>query len=895
MECWVYQVLRKTIAPSFRYSILPWILAVYQSDERIELHHLSELGITKDELKDIKNQLGQAVPIHTSPWEFLRQHSDMVDGLVRTAFRKAQFQAPSPSVCLMAVGGYGRAELAPHSDIDLLLLHSSSKKEDLPPLVEKILHPLWDLGLDVSCSSRSINECIQMARSDLYIKTSLIDGRYLDGEYEYFRNLYGLFTRKVLHRKVQHFAAALAKDLHLRGQKYEDPAYTLEPNIKEGEGGLRDFQIGRWVVRAKYKTDRWDSMLFPDHSRMLDKSLEFLWTLRNQLHLLSGRRQDDLTFEMQEKIAPILGLRPGAEGVEEMMRQYHLSTQRISSFTQDILDRALHEPSLLRKTFHQLQRRKIDDHFGIVHGEIHLLDPVAFKRDPAQLMALFEHCQAYRAKMGFRTEEAVMEALPFVDDCFRNSEKVNQAFLSILRNGKAVHTLLRKMHELGFLSRYIPDFSDVEGKVHYDLYHVHPVDIHSILAVEELEKLKEGLYQKEYPLLTSLTREIEKPENLFLAALLHDIGKGKEGDHSLTGAGMVKPIGDRMRLSGEDRELIESLVSQHLLMVETALRRDLHDEQVILRFANEVKNLNRLKMLYLLTFADIKAVGPEAWTSWKNTLLTELFLKASHFFEKGAVARPLLKAEEMLKVLEKSLSPEIFSEYSEHLPDRYLSCYSSNKIAQHIEMARSVEQELLLVDWEIEKETQAKVTLCTKDRYGLFSKITGSMFLSRLNILEAQIHTWGNGVVLDTFRVEDATQNIERRLEQFKKDLGEILAGKVSLRDLLSKRKESNGIKLKIIPRVYGEVKINNQDSDFYTIVEVMGEDRLGILYKITQALTDHGCDIHFARISTLGNRIVDVFYVQDEWGEKITEGNRIEQLRRIVLQRLTSDKDNLI
>jgi [protein-PII] uridylyltransferase len=210
-------------------------------------------------------------------------------------------------------------------------------------------------------------------------------------------------------------------------------------------------------------------------------------------------------------------------------------------------------------------------------------------------------------------------------------------------------------------------------------------------------------------------------------------------------------------------------------------------------------------------------------------------------------------------------------------------------------MARSVEQELLLVDWEIEKETQAKVTLCTKDRYGLFSKITGSMFLSRLNILEAQIHTWGNGVVLDTFRVEDATQNIERRLEQFKKDLGEILAGKVSLRDLLSKRKESNGIKLKIIPRVYGEVKINNQDSDFYTIVEVMGEDRLGILYKITQALTDHGCDIHFARISTLGNRIVDVFYVQDEWGEKITEGNRIEQLRRIVLQRLTSDKDNLI
>jgi [protein-PII] uridylyltransferase len=302
-----------------------------------------------------------------------------------------------------------------------------------------------------------------------------------------------------------------------------------------------------------------------------------------------------------------------------------------------------------------------------------------------------------------------------------------------------------------------------------------------------------------------------------------------------------------------------------------------------------VKNLNRLKILYLLTFADIKAVGPEAWTSWKNTLLTELFLKASHFFEKGAVAWPLLKGEKMLKTLERSLSPEIFLAYSEHLPDRYLSCYSSNEIAHHIEMARSIEKELLLVDWEIEKETQAKVTVCIKDRYGLFSKLTGSMFLNRLNILEAQIHTWGNGIVLDTFWVEDATKNIERRLEQFKKDLGEILGGKGSLRDLLSKRKESNGIKQKVIPRVSGEVKINNHDSDFYTIVEVMGEDRLGILYEVTQAFTDHGCDIHFARISTLGNRIVDVFYVQDEWGEKIEGKQKGDRLKQTLLNHLVT------
>ncbi len=846
-----------------------------------------ELGLTRDGLIDTKNLMAQTISYHSSPKEFLRQHSDMMDGLVRRAFQQAQFQVSAQSACLVAVGGYGRAELAPYSDIDLLLLYSSSQREALPPLVEKILYPLWDLGLDVSCSSRAIHECMKMAQSDLHVKTSLMDARYLDGEYEFFRKLHTLFTKKILHRKVQKFAEGLAKDLYSRNQKYQDPNYILEPNIKEGEGGLRDFQIGRWVIRAKYETDRWDSILFPDHSRMLEKSLQFLQAVRNQLHFLAGRRQDDLTFEMQEKIAPGLGFSRGTAGIEEMMKYYHLSTQRISNFVRDILERVLYEPSRPKKTFFFLQKRKIDDNFGMAGGELHLRDPVIFKRDPAQLMTLFAHCQTYQVKMDFRMEEAIIEALPFVDDCFRNSQMVNRTFLSILSDGRRVDDLLRKMHELGLLSRYIPEFSEVEGKVHYDLYHVHPVDIHSILAVGELRKLREGFYQREYPLLTEVIQEIENPGILLLTALLHDIGKGVDGDHSLVGAEMAKRVGSRMGLSPENSELIGALVSRHLLMVETAFRRDLHDEQVILRFAGEVKNLNRLKMLYLITFADIKAVGPEAWTSWKDTLLMDLFLKTSHFFEKDAMTGPFLKGEEVAKKLRDSLSGEMVA-YADHLPDRYLSCYNLEEITHHIEMARSVEEELLLAEWKVAKEIHAKVTISTKDRYGLFSKITGSMFLNHLNILEAQIHTWENGIALDTFWVENATGDIERRLQQFKQDLEEILSGKVSLKDLLSQKKESNGVKQKVIPKVPGEVRINNQDSGFYTIVEVSGEDRLGILYELTQALTDHGCDIHFARISTLGNRIVDVFYIQDKFGEKTQEKNQTDQLRKTVLSLLT-------
>ena len=334
-----------------------------------------------------------------------------MDGLVRKAFQKARLQVPSPLACLIAVGGYGRAELAPFSDVDLLLLYDSSEKEHLPPFVENILYPLWDIGLDATCSSRSIKECLKMARSDLYIKTGLIDGRFLDGEYELFRKFYDFFSQKVLHCAVRKFAEALAKDLSLRRQKYEDPAYILEPNLKEGEGGLRDFQMGRWLIRAKYKTDRWDSILIPDHSRLLDKSLEFLWALRNQLHLLSGRKQDNLTFEFQEKIAPKLGFLQGTEGVEEMMRQYHLATQRISNFVQDILDRVLHEPSWVKKVFFSFQQKKIDGNFGIADGELHLLAPVTFKKDPTQLMTLFKHCQTYGSQMDFRAEEAVLEAL----------------------------------------------------------------------------------------------------------------------------------------------------------------------------------------------------------------------------------------------------------------------------------------------------------------------------------------------------------------------------------------------------------------------------------------------------------------------------------------------------
>jgi [protein-PII] uridylyltransferase len=833
--------------------------------------------LTRDGLREIKNRMAQKGPVPSSPKELLRQYSDMLDRLVRDGYQKAHSHSPLFSICLVAVGGYGRAELAPYSDIDLLLLHANRGQNNLSPFIERILYPLWDIGLEVSCSARLIPECLRMAQSDLYVKTGLIDARYLDGDYELFRSLFESFSKKALYQNISEFADALRNDLYARHHKYEDPVYILEPNLKEGKGGLRDFQIGRWVIRTKYKTDRLDSILSPDHSRMIDRSIEFLWAIRNHAHLLSERRQDDLTFELQEKIAPLLGFSSGAEGVEAMMREYHLSAQRIQNFSTGLLDRVAAEPSLLKKVFFYLKRRKINNHFGIRNGEITLLDPLAFKKDPSQIMVLFEHCQNYQMEIDYRVEETMIEVLPLIDERFYHSEKVNRSFLALLKKWEGADLILKKMHTLGFLSRYIPEFSSVEGRVHYDLYHVHPTDIHSLLTVKELVRLRTGRYENEYPLLTSLIREINHLDILLLAGLLHDIGKGKEGDHSIIGAEMVKDIGNRFGLSAEENALLYFLIRNHLFMIETASRRDLLDEQAIQRFANAIQTPDQLKMLYLLTFADIKAVGPEAWTPWKNSLLMELFLKTSRFFEKEKVSSPLL-----------SLPLELTPEYLEDLPSRYLSSFSHPEIVEHIGMARSLGEQTVQMKWYIEENKRAKVTLCTKDRYGLFSKITGSLFLNRLNILQAQIHTWGNGVALDTFEVEDTTGEVEKRLHQFNRDLTEILEGKATLKTLLTQRNESKWVHRKVLPKVPVEVKVNNQDSDFFTIIEIVGEDRLGILFEMTQALTDHGCNIYFARISTLGNRIVDVFYVQNEWGEKIVESEKANHLKQLLLNRLT-------
>ncbi len=839
----------------------------------------------KEELKAKRWEIFKQNPQFHSPKTPNHRYSELIDEIIRESFHRACPEVLSSSISLIALGSYGRKELAPYSDIDLLILHNFRNHKELSTIIEKILYPLWDLGLEIGCSSRSVSECLTMAKDDLQIKTSIIDCRFLDGDYESFRKFYELFTKNILYKDVKRFASGIASEVFERWRRYETPDYILEPNLKEGKGGIRDFHIGCWLNRAKYQTDRLEFIIIPHHLKSLDQSFQFLLCLRNQIHLLNQRRQDELSFEFQEKIAPFLGFSDGSQGIEEMMRQYHMASQKISSFVHNTVDRILLDSSFLKKFFNI--KKKIDSNFIIKGRNLSILNPSIFKEDPTQLMVLFQYYQLHDVEIDLYTEEKIKEKIAFIDEHFTDSEIVSQIFISILKRGKRVTRTLRKMHELGFLVHLIPEFSEIVGKTHYDLYHIHPIDVHSIMAVEELEKLKEGYYEKEFPLLSSLIREIEAPEIIFLSALLHDIGKAREGDHSVTGSKMVYEIGQRLRLGQKDIELLSSLVRNHLLMISVALKRDLKDEQAILRFVSEIGSLPLLKMLYLLTFADLKSVGPETWTHWKDTLLMELFIKASHILEKGYIL-PFFKKEMILAELKEFLPASVFSEYCEYLSDRYLSCYPLQRIIKHIQMACNLKEGPVVIENEINNDSQAIVTVCTKDRYGLFSKIAGAFSLNHLNILEAQIHTWENGIALDTFFIEDRTKDIERRLNKFKRDLGEIINDRIHLKNLIIQSRSLKDIKPKVSPIAKPEIKINNEESDFYTIIEITGEDRSGILYELTQTLTDHGCNIQFAKISTIGNRILDIFYIQDEWGEKITGQYKLEHMIKSLLACLT-------
>jgi [protein-PII] uridylyltransferase len=814
---------------------------------------------------------------------------------------------------LIAQGGYGRGELNPHSDIDLLFLFPRRITPFVQALTETLQHTLWDAGIEPGHATRSIADCIRLAESDMRVRTALLDARFLCGDFALFQEFEKKVEPRLLKAGLSRFIREKLEESRARHAQYGGSVYLLEPEVKEGEGGLRDIQTARWIARAKLKAKDLDALalggiIAPADIAQLKESQDFLLRVRNQLHFATGKHQDQLTFEQQENVSSALGFEAeeGLRAVEVFMRTYYLHASRISRLSTLIIHRVT-DCDKPRFGASYVFGRTLREGIRLSNGHVNVTKPEVLRSHPENLVRIFDDAQKYGCRLSHEARELLRGHLDLIDDDFRRSAEANTPFFSILKWKDAVYETLADMHRSGVLGAFIPEFGRLLCMVLHDAYHIYTVDQHSLHLVKEIEQLRAGIYAEGLPQLTQLGREAEKIELLYLGMMFHDIGKGFGGGHSEVGARMVRPIARRMRLNADDGALVEFLVRHHLLMTNTAFRRDLEDQKTIFDFARTMGSVNNLKMLYLLTFADVKAVGPEVWNPWKASLLAELYVKTLNLLEeaeKGEFERPdvlavirRVQTRVRRQLLAQNDPEEAIEKFVEAMPDRYFLSTPEDDIPAHFElMARfQGDQPAVTVEHFPERDCTS-VVICCQDRPGLFASITGVFTALQLDILNARIFTASDGRILDVFRISHHGRSEivmgEQKWIKFRLALEGILDGKIEVAALVASSMPSQFLK-KSVPKVATVVNIDNEASDDFTIIEVFTEDRIGVLFTITYSLHCLGLSIHVAKISTNVDQVADVFYVTDERGGKITDAGAVESVREFLRQNLVPQNES--
>ncbi|MBI5442026.1 MAG: [protein-PII] uridylyltransferase [Deltaproteobacteria bacterium] len=799
----------------------------------------------------------------------------------------------SDAVGIFALGGFGRRELSPYSDVDLLIAPEDVR--ELSALAEALLYPLWDAGLEVHCVARTVEENREVARDDLRSKTSLLEARLLYGS----QRLADRFEREVLWgeifgRGVRAFVQAKLEEMEARSRRYGDTVYLLEPNVKESPGYLRDAQTAVWVAKVRFKVRSRDELLrkgvLPEGElAAIAGATEFFLRIRNHLHFAAGRCDDRLSFEAQEELAPFLGYRDegGLSGGERFLQDVYSTANRVSHFTRLTVRRAA-AGLLPRSEAERHAPRTLAPGMVLRQGEIHL-SADAVEKTPLLLLEVFEAAQVQDADLSPEALEVVRENLPRIDDRFRRDPRAVQAFFRILSYPRRVATTLMRMHDVHLLNRFIPEFERIYCRMQRDLYHAYPVDVHSLFAVQELRRLARGELAEEFPLPTEVMTGLSRPEILYLAALLHDVGKGEGSEHERRGAEIALAVGERMGLSPEDRERLVFLVANHLLLSHTAERRDLHDEELIFSFARKVGSAEALGMLYLLTFADIRAVGPGAWTSWKDLLLRELYLKAREALEEGTFEAELgeervQSVRERLRQLAVEVPPEEVERFLQDVESpQYLLANPVEALLRHVAVfARRGERPVAEVR-PVPAEGYAEVLVVTRDRPGLFSDIAGLMAAHRLNILSAVLNTRGDGWALDVVHVCGPAGELifdEAVWRDWRRDLDAVLTGQSTLEAAVGSRLRRRGVLDRPRPKAAVRVRIDNEASRRFTVVDITAADRLGLLYDVARTFAEQGLTIRLAKIATNIDRVSDSFYVEDVGSGKITDRGRIEALQ---------------
>ena len=868
-----------------------------QSDRLQQFKHL---------LKQKNVELQHKFDPQLSVSELIKEKSDFIDDILSCCWQHF-LGAYAQRLALCAIGGYGRRELFPYSDIDIVILLDSDDTSPYKEALASLFTFLWDIGLKPGQSVRTIKECVEAARNDQTIMTSLMEIRLINGD----TVLYETFKLQITPDKIwpsNQFFAAKMKEQRQRYAKFHDTAYNLEPNIKEGPGGLRDMQIIAWVFKRHYNASTLKELIkygFLPESEYAEliAARDVLWRIRYALHLLTNRAEDRLIFDYQRDLAQQFGFSTEHQrynqDVEQFMQFYFKTVQGLERLNEMLLqlfnERFVHGEMASKVT-------PINDKLVAINGYLEAIDEGMFERYPLALLEIFLVLQQNSSLKGIRatTIRLIRKNLHLIDDAFRSNKSANRLFIEIFRQPRGLTHELRRMNRYGVLSAYLPSFANIVARMQYDLFHIYTVDEHTLFVIRNLRRFSLEEHKDEFPVCNTVFLQIAKPEILYIAALFHDIAKGRNGDHSAIGEEIACQFCIQHELSAHDTKLITWLVRNHLVMSKTAQRKDIGDPDVIHEFAQKVGSVEYLNHLYLLTVADIRATNPELWNSWKDSLLKELYSVTHKALRRGlqnpaALADRLRenKQEARDELIKLGISEAVIDASWQHASDDYFLRYSADEIVWHtIAIISSSETDLPLV--LLRAQTQrgsAEIFVYTKNEGSVFSLSTATLDQLGLTILDARIMTTLDNYVLNSFQVLE--QSGEAINELFRAShictalRNNLLHGKV--KGYINIHRQSKSRQALHFP-IPTSIKFLSDPLNRHTIIELITTDHAGLLSKIGRAFIQQNVNLFSAKITTIGSRAEDMFYITDQQLQPITDTDKQNRIREEMLKMLDAD-----